>query len=419
MNSPATGHGSKLADTTIVAVVLLAVSFITGDGGKFNPERQTIILPFVWRDIAAVSLLSAIPLAWLISEFVARRIPRISCIAFGLLLCGTVWLFFVRGISVDSLSTEIHRHAAVERPVVALTLAIGITLCLRAIHRRAVLDLPEFGLATWILHLLLAAIGFGLIPSTYVNARCRHDAGQVVELLKQSRIGESAHLLNRILALNFNYQHNGEPVRRIVSELKTTVEHLKNRVESQLSATATVDEQIERARELAMLGQLEQASATLRATGELESNPDICGLLAIISENQNQWETALDLYLNCQNLWQAMPQETRRSEGIFTSTRGIAFCCRKLGKIQQAEDEWLKLLQLSPTAATHFLLAQFYEDIQQTTKADEHATKAAELSPSRYRDKAEALVKKMRQLHFGCFRLHQSPGSRNTSGRIK
>ena len=419
MNSPATGHGSKLADATIVAVVLLAVSFITGDGGKFNPERQTVILPFVWRDIAAVSLLSAIPLAWLISELMTRRIPRISCIGFGLLLCGTVWLFFIRGISVDSLSTEIHRHAAVERAVVALAFAIGITLCLRAIHRRAVLDLPGFGLATWIKHLLLAAIGFVLIPSTYVSARCRHDAGQVMELLEQSRFGEATHLLDRILGLNFNYQHNGEPVRRMLAELKATVELLTSRVEGQLSTMATVDEHIERARELAMLGQLEQASATLRATGVSESNPDVCGLLAIISENQNQWDTALDLYLNCQNLWQAMPQEARRSEGIYTSTRGIAFCCRKLGKIEQAEDEWLKLLALSPTADTHFLLAQFYEDVQQTTKADEHATKAAELAPSRYRDKSEALVKKMRQLHFGCFRLHQSTGSRNTSGGIK
>lgn len=396
---------STLAVAVTFVLMILAASFVLGENRRIDLRNQTVTLPFVCRDFAAVFLLSAMPLARLLSRFATQRLRRISCIALGLILSGAAWGIFFRVIHVDSLSSEIHSCSTLARFAMALTLAVGITLCLRAIDHQTVVELRELEICTWAMQSLCAAMVLILIPMTYQNARCRHEAGQVTELLEQSRIGEARYRLDRLLAMDFNYQHNGELIRREHSDLKTTVSILSKRCESELSQTATIDAYIERARDLAMLGRVKQASAILYATGVSESNADVCGLLAIISENQNQWEAALTLYLNCQTVWQAIPEERRQSDGMYAAIRGTAYCCRKLGRIQQAEEEWLKLLAFSPTADTHFLLAQFYEDIQQTAKAHHYATKAAEISPSGYRAKADALIKKMRQLHFGCFRL--------------
>lgn len=417
--SEAKSRGSTLAVAVTVVLVILAASFVLGEGPRVDLRNQMVTLPFVRRDVAAVSLLSAMPLAWLLSKFVTPRMQSIPCIALGLILLLAAWRIFFRVMHVDSLLSEIHSYGTLDRIAMASVLAIGITLCMSAFDRRAIPKVQTSELSTCMLRSLCAALVLILIPVTYQNACCRYEARQVTELLEQSRIGDARYRLDRLLALDFNYQHHGELIRRELSDLKTTVSILSKRCESELSRTATIDARIERARELAMLGRVEQASATLYATGVAESNADVCGLLAIISENQNQWEAALTLYLNCQALWHATPKESRRSDGIYAAIRGTAYCCRKLGRLQQAEDEWLKLLALSPTADTHFLLAQFYEDIQHTAKAHLYAAKAAELSPSSYRDKAEALTKKMRQLHFGCLQLHESGGLRHASGRTK
>jgi len=59
-------------------------------------------------------------------------------------------------------------------------------------------------------------------------------------------------------------------------------------------------------------------------------------------------------------------------------------------------------LTLAPDADSHFLLAQFYEDTQQTASARRHAQRAVALAPERYQERAEQLLNKLATFHFGC-----------------
>ena len=73
----------------------------------------------------------------------------------------------------------------------------------------------------------------------------------------------------------------------------------------------------------------------------------------------------------------------------------------------------MALLSRRPTADIHSLIAQFYEDIQNTSKAQEHAMEAIKIAPSRYGEKGRALIEKMQQLHFGCLRVYRNSASAN------
>jgi tetratricopeptide (TPR) repeat protein len=73
-----------------------------------------------------------------------------------------------------------------------------------------------------------------------------------------------------------------------------------------------------------------------------------------------------------------------------------------MGRLSEARACYLRLLEINPNADTHFLLAQFFEDIQETSSAQHHALEAARLDPDRYRESGHQLIRKMRALHFRC-----------------
>jgi tetratricopeptide (TPR) repeat protein len=102
--------------------------------------------------------------------------------------------------------------------------------------------------------------------------------------------------------------------------------------------------------------------------------------------------------------------------GLLQATTGIAYCQRKLGHYADAEATYQQVLTLSPTADSHFLLAQFYEDAQQAEKARTHARRAMALAPTRYRQEGEKLIRKLTVYHFGCLSVFTAENDRsNTS----
>jgi tetratricopeptide (TPR) repeat protein len=84
---------------------------------------------------------------------------------------------------------------------------------------------------------------------------------------------------------------------------------------------------------------------------------------------------------------------------------GVAFSQRKLGHYAEAEATYQEVLSRATTADSHFLLAQFYDDTQQTRKAREHARRAMTLAPQRYQQEGEKLIRKLTVYHFGCFHV--------------
>jgi tetratricopeptide (TPR) repeat protein len=96
--------------------------------------------------------------------------------------------------------------------------------------------------------------------------------------------------------------------------------------------------------------------------------------------------------------------------------RGIAYAERKLGRYPQAEAAYQRLLELSPTADTHFLLAKFYEDTQRADLARQHARRAMRLAPERYEASGQELINSLAVRHFGCFSVYAAERSSGTRG---
>jgi len=71
--------------------------------------------------------------------------------------------------------------------------------------------------------------------------------------------------------------------------------------------------------------------------------------------------------------------------------------------LTEAEAAYRQRLDLAPTAESHFLLALFYEDTQQSARAREHARLAMQLSPARFGERGRRLIDKLDSLHFGCW----------------
>src|SRR5262245_15605596 len=131
MNRPLVKTHLLAAGTGGVAIVLNAIGGFAG----WDHAPQ----PFVWRDVAMVFFVSALPLA-------------------------------------ATISVVLLRHA-------------------QLMHVAAILML-EFAV-------LIA------VPQLYIQARCRHDAARVAELVEQLRFGEAQQLADRVLMLRPATTWNG------------------------------------------------------------------------------------------------------------------------------------------------------------------------------------------------------------------
>ncbi len=134
----------------------------------------------------------------------------------------------------------------------------------------------------------------------------------------------------------------------------------------------------------------------------LADSPDGCNLRGTIYETRGEWELGRQSYERAKRAWESQPQGPERSAGLLRATTGIAYCLRKLGRYAEAEAAYREVLSLSPTADSHFLLARFYDDTEQTATAHAHARQAMALAPDRYQLEGQQLIEKLAMRHFGC-----------------
>jgi tetratricopeptide (TPR) repeat protein len=250
--------------------------------------------------------------------------------------------------------------------------------------------------------LLVESIVLLAVPQLYIRARCDHDANRAAELARQSRFGEASQLLHQILALRPRATWDGGPVAPASTAIDQVVRQIDNRVATPLSDEAADEDRIDRAQNLAMLGRTGAALAILASSPTLTDSPSACNLRGTIHETQDQWRAAREWYAKAQAAWQTLDDSVERTAGLVRAITGIAYCERKLGRLREAETAWLELLALSPSADSHFLVAQFYEDTQQATQARVHARQAMALAPDRYQVQGRRLLDKLVTSHFGC-----------------
>ncbi|HEY4261840.1 MAG TPA: tetratricopeptide repeat protein, partial [Schlesneria sp.] len=144
-------------------------------------------------------------------------------------------------------------------------------------------------------------------------------------------------------------------------------------------------------------------------------------LAGTICENTGRWDDARTFHQRALVSWQNQSQSPQRDAGLIQSALRLAYCERKLANYEEAESHYLEVLAASPTAENHFLVAQFYEDMQQAGQARIHARQAMVLDPRRYQRDGQKLIDKLTLGHFGCLQVYREesqPRASTTSSRV-
>lgn len=392
-------NGSQVvAALVLVAVAVLFVVSLAN--GLWSDGRAPF--PFMWRDVLLVHFLCAIPAAWMVAIELHRR-------------AGSAWLAFLAlvflGISCttfldsgrEELTSMLIANPALGiliRAMPALFLELAVGLCVFILSGRVCLATGKTGARSFG---IVALVVLFLLPWTYVGARVRKDAEKLSEYLDQMRIGEARTLANGLLVLDADQKIKGRPLVEVAATLNKTAAELEEKVAIRPGFQTPVAARFQRAEQLAMLGRTDEAIAVLQTIREPAAAPFVANLLGVIYETREDWEPGLNAYRNALKEWESRSESAVRTSGIVQAKTGIAYCLRKSGRYVEAEAVYQELLALVPTADTRFLLAQFYEDAQQSGKAREHARRAMELAPDRYQQRGEKLINKIKVFHFGCF----------------
>ena len=355
--------------------------------------------PFATWDIALVAVIGWVPAGIVLSESL-RGMPRLLM---GVPAAGfLVWSAFTAG-SIPDIGPHFSRWFW------GAALGISTAVLVRSFERRSEKK-PVWPLSSLVLLVPLTAI----VTGAFTLERSRYLEQKLAEYLSQYRLMEARELVSNLQVLDPQRTISQEPMfllaERLDRELDTVrqeVEELQNRrAESPKSLSPEL--RIELAQNLAILGQMEEATAELtRLTKEDPQSFAAFNLLGTIREHREDWEQSLRSYERARDVLVQRAESPERRAGLIQALKGIAYTQRKRGQYREAESAYEEVLTLAPTAEHHFLLAQFYEDAQQGDKAQFHAYKAADLNP-RFRENANQLVEGMLGEQFGCWSIFQN-----------
>jgi tetratricopeptide (TPR) repeat protein len=398
--------------SVLLATISVLAAVIGIHDGTLSAEQPAgaIVLPFVWRDVAVVCLLSPAPLAWMLGQLLSERFPGLWCGLLAALLWTIAWnqVFWLQ--ETAGPLNKLPALPGGSRFITSFCITVGTALI---VHSR-ILPAGKYrrnDLQTNLLRALCCLTVLTLVPRIYLDARGRYDAEQYFSLRQQSRLGEARSLLKRMLILDPAIQQDGQLLRRDQYELDRTIDSLNRETRTEFSATFSFDQQLQRARQLAMLGRTNEAVKMLLEAPEATYSAEACSLLGTMHENRRDWNSAIRFYGMAENLLRSPPADTSDSAEAYQVAMGSAYCYRRLGRLTEARARYSSLLEINPNADTHFLVAQFFEDIQETSSARHHALEAIQLDPNRYRERGHKLIRKMQTLHFRCLSVY-----RNSSG---
>lgn len=388
-----------------IAIVALAFWLIAMGS---SAGRSGILLPFAWWDVALVYIACSFPIAWLLVRLFLLRFADNSLatsvtLAIGVVLLITFRLHLWRLVDIAAPLTLLQHESGITRSVAAMVAALGV-VCLLAPFPNLAGQYPgDKSSVRWAFAILLLL----LVPATYAIAKRDTNAKIAMDHLSQSRLAEGAERIRRGAVLNYADSYQGSPTGPLLDELDRAVSALTRRSNVPLPPACSLSQNINRATDFAMLGRRAEAVALL---GPISQSPNFAAsgghqLLGTLYQDLQQWEASLIQFRAAANFWQAKPTSPNRQAALASSIRGCAFALRKLGRTNEAEAHYRQLLELAPTAEHHFLIAQFYEDVQEAVLATQHANAAIRLAPERYQSSGDALIAKMKANQFGCFQL--------------
>lgn len=248
--------------------------------------------------------------------------------------------------------------------------------------------------------LLLAAC---VLPQAYAHLTTQAQLQALEESLPAQRWVLARRQATVVLATRPQATVLQQPVSAVVTQLDSQIQILQKLVDQPLPSNAhpsVIGQQV------TAFMQLDRNEEALRAMRPLTEQPqsvpvvlDYCGLCC---QRLEQWQDSQLWYTRSLKFWQQQPAGPQTEAALRSAWKGIAFALRRLDQPAAAEQAYLTALKNVPSAELHFLLAQFYEDQQQTALAAKHARQAVLLSPATYRSPAQELIDRMSHAHIGC-----------------
>jgi len=253
--------------------------------------------------------------------------------------------------------------------------------------------------------LLLAA---WVLPQAYAHLTARAQLQSLEAALQGDRWQLARQHVTVVLACDPQAIVLQQPLSTVVTLLDDRIQVLQKIIRQPLPVNAHPSDI---GQHVTALMQLDQNQLALQAMRPLTTPPysvpvvlDYCGLCC---QRLEQWHDSQRWYKRSLKLWQQQPPGPERNAAVLSAWKGIAFALRRLDQPAAAEQIYLTALKNVPSAELHFLLAQFYEDQQQTSLAAEHARQAATLSPATYRRLAQELIDRMSHAHIGCLQTFE------------
>lgn len=373
-----------MACMSVIVVGLVSIGF-----------HQGLRLSYVWSDLAVTYVAAS----WLCGGLVAGLIHRAG---FSRLI---VWLhpvllmacFLAAPLMVEQFVT-----GWILRIAVSLLIVVWLHCIFATLFGESVIGVVRTSVWKWVF-----AIGLALVlPTLFELDRIEKSLRRLGERIDDQRLGSAQQLALEILAINPQARFRKRPLRLIEGKLRVELAALQAECESLSSSADQPVAALQKASLLAMRSESGESEAIAR---RLVERPlvavEACLLLGTLSEERGAWQASRDW--NGRAHAMLVPQPARIPEAV-RALNGIAFAERKLGNRAAAEAAYLAAWELAPTAEAHFLLAQFYEDMQRAQEAAKHARAAISLDPAAYRLPAEALIEKLLVNHTGCLSIYRT-----------
>jgi len=360
---------------------------------------------FTSRDLGAIHMLGVLPLASLLvmplQQFPAMWIRVVVAV---LPLVASAPMMSGRWADAESLDQGFVNLGFL-RIVLALGLDLGLVSLALVILPRAQQP-SRMSTRRFLVRGLVGILAAMMLPTVYVQARCQHEGSVLQELLEQSRLGEARVLVQDLRRLSPTMTWHGRSLKAVAREMDRQIREIESQIARSLEGVETEAHRLHRCRNLAMLGRTTEALASLSLLQDSHVGVDACHLSGLIHEASKDWETARDFHRRAKSGLLRQAANDGLDHQIARAAVRVGFCERKLGNYELAEVEYRDALARSPSADNHFLLAQFYEDMQQTEKSLTHARIAMQLAPQRFQQEGRLLVRKLTVGHFGCLQAY-------------
>ena len=347
----------------------------------FYPDR--------FLDLGIISLLMAEPLAWRFSQLIPRRFGRICVVVsagIGIFLASIsdLWMNAQTG---QNLWPSILQQIFVFYPI-----ALSVS-CIARIIRDSTAAAESTPQIAWLSLILLACLPAGV----YRLARVTQTTDRLQELQSQSRIGEFASLSQDLLTIAPAVSIQNQKLAKLLRPTEQQLQSMK-------TALTQIQDPVQKARLLAILGRRAEALDTLDIDSSDDQVPaERCLLMGTIYEHESDWKKGEYWYNRARS--QLEKTQSKNEKLWATAYRGLGFCHRKQRDNRAAETAYLHLLEVEPTAGTHFLLAQFYQDAQAGKKSAFHLEEAVQLAPELFEEQASEMKAKLQSYQFSCWKV--------------